>query len=168
MTKEEKKKYDHDRYIANITKKKKQRREYYAAHREDGIAKTSAWIEANREKHNSYSRKSNAKNIVRKYEYDKKWWRDNKNKARIYRINRRILESEATPPWASHDEILSVYEEAYRLQQETGTKFHVDHIWPLHGNGFNGLHVPWNLRAIPAVENLRKNNKRPDEMGISI
>lgn len=37
-----------------------------------------------------------------------------------------------------------------------GTRFHVDHIIPLHGANVSGLHVPWNLHVIPAVVNMAK------------
>ena len=46
-------------------------------------------------------------------------------------------------------------QEAARL----GLKFHeVDHEIPLQGKGVRGLHVPWNLRVIPRVDNLTKGN----------
>lgn len=45
----------------------------------------------------------------------------------------------------------------------TGVAHHVDHIHPLRGEGFTGLHVPWNLRVIPAHDNVSKGNRLPEK-----
>jgi hypothetical protein len=65
----------------------------------------------------------------------------------------------ATPKWADWDKIAAIYEERDRLSAETGVPHHVDHILPLAGKLVCGLHVHWNLRAIPAVDNLKKGAK---------
>lgn len=64
--------------------------------------------------------------------------------------------------WA---EIEGMYHFAKVMEQITGQKYHVDHIEPLQGRDVSGLHVPWNLRAIPARENMRKSNRRVDTNG---
>lgn len=62
----------------------------------------------------------------------------------------------ATPKWADWDKIAAVYGERDRLTAETGIPHHVDHIEPLAGKTVCGLHVHWNLRAIPAIDNMKK------------
>lgn len=102
------------------------------------------------------------KNLEYEREKDREYHRNNLPKVLAKNAKRRARELQATPSWLSKQhlgEIETIYEEAARLTRETGVLHHVDHIIPLKGKGVSGLHVPWNLRAIPAVENLKKNNK---------
>jgi hypothetical protein len=72
---------------------------------------------------------------------------------------RRARKLQAYPDWVDQKAIEQIYKEARRLTEETGIKHHVDHFYPLMGKEVCGLHVEFNLRAIPAVENQRKGNR---------
>lgn len=73
---------------------------------------------------------------------------------------RRAYENKAAIFGKSYDWLISLlYEEAKILEEVTGEKHHVDHITPLRGKTVCGLHVPWNLRVIKAVDNIRKGNR---------
>ncbi len=75
---------------------------------------------------------------------------------------RRAIKLQATPPWLNdthRQEIEAVHQQAKTLELESGMPYHVDHIIPLRGKKVCGLHVPWNLQALPAIVNLKKSNK---------
>jgi hypothetical protein len=96
----------------------------------------------------------------------KKWYESHITEVLAYNGKRRSLKVSATPPWltAIHEaQIQEMYDVARAKTVQTGIEHHVDHIHPLKGSGFNGLHVPWNLQVIPAFDNLSKKNKMPIE-----
>lgn len=68
----------------------------------------------------------------------------------------------ATPNWLSAIQLAQIqefYDIAYARTVQSGVNYEVDHIFPLNGKGFNGLHVPWNLQVITASENRAKGNR---------
>lgn len=86
---------------------------------------------------------------------------ERKRRARLCELaaERKAAQLRATPKWADGAEIALVYAEAVRLTEQTGVLHHVDHIVPLRGRAVCGLHVAYNLRPLPATENLRKGNR---------
>lgn len=90
------------------------------------------------------------------------WKKKNRGVVRFYTAKRRSMELKATPKWLTSkqlQEIEKIYLTANHMSTFHEEKFHVDHIEPLQGKISCGLMVPWNLRIIPAIENLKKGNK---------
>lgn len=70
----------------------------------------------------------------------------------------------ATPAWANMFLIERHYIEAHKLSDSTSVPHDVDHIVPLRGRGVCGLHVDYNLRPMPSIDNKRKSNKLLHEL----
>lgn len=70
-----------------------------------------------------------------------------------------------TPPWVNFSEVREVYRWAAELTRTTGVSHTVDHIVPLNHPMVSGLHVPCNLRPVPASVNFSKGNTwMPDQI----
>lgn len=81
--------------------------------------------------------------------------------ARMYQLRR----SKAAPNWLTPEhleQIKAYYAEARAVTLASGILHHVDHIYPLKGKNSCGLHVPWNLQVLSAVDNARKHNRLPE------
>lgn len=64
----------------------------------------------------------------------------------------------AWPEWcAEHLDFKKIYKECDR-RKKLGEDVNVDHIVPICSDIVCGLHVPWNLQVITALENGRKSN----------
>lgn len=77
---------------------------------------------------------------------------------RSYRSQKEV----ATPKWITPDDWKSMeefYKTAKELQWLSEEPLHVDHVVPLNGDSFSGLHVPWNLQILPASANIKKGNR---------
>jgi len=86
-----------------------------------------------------------------------KWFHKNHEKTVPYnRANaalRRIMKYYPEAQVSEIKDVLSVYEEAYRLELETGIKHHVDHKRPLQGGG---MHHIDNLEVLTEEQHARK------------
>ena len=88
--------------------------------------------------------------------------KNNLPKFAAYEAKRRAIKMQRTPTWLTEDDnwmIEQTNEFAALRTKMFGFAWHVDHIVPLQGKLVSGLHVPWNLQVIPAVENIAKHNK---------
>lgn len=83
----------------------------------------------------------------------------NKHSMRMSVSYRKAQKLQATPRWADSNAIELIYAEAKRLSEETGVAHEVDHIVPLISPIVSGLHVPANLRPLPASHNRSKGNR---------
>jgi hypothetical protein len=135
-------------YRKNLTEAKLQRKAWYEANREGVALVTDAWRRANPAKANEYSRRYRKANPAKRAMLIAKY---------------RAAQFQRTPPWLTQAHLAEIegqYHFAKVMERITGRKYHVDHIEPLQGEDVSGLHVPWNLRSIPAIENISKGNRR--------
>ncbi len=91
-----------------------------------------------------------------------KYQKHHPEKFRARTALRRAQKNQATPKWLTDEqwaEIDTFYVEAALVQQITGVKHHVDHIYPYKGKDCCGLNVPWNLQILTGSENCSKNNR---------
>lgn len=117
-----------------------------------------------REKKKLYAQTDKGKEVRRRSV--KKWQQKNKKKVAEYsRIRNPLLKKRfrtATPKWLTPEqkqEIKDIYKSCRTMSEFHEIQYHVDHIEPLNGKTSCGLHVGWNLRIIPALENRIKSNK---------
>ena len=137
-----------------------------ASNKDRDRASKRKWAAANTEKIAAKSKRYYAENAEKHKAACRKWANRNAPLVAARFARRRATKRNATPEWLTAIElaqIQEVYDVAAALSVQTGFKHHVDHIHPLQGRGFNGLHVPWNLRVIPATDNHKKLNKLPLE-----
>lgn len=118
----------------------------------------------NRERRSRDFREYREKNKERLAENFARWAAENPGTVNAIRAKRFAAKLQATPSWADFDAIREVYKEAARISRATGIKHHVDHFYPLQGELVCGLHVAANLQILPAVENIRKHNRMPEEL----
>ena len=137
-----------------------------AANGDRDRAAKNRWAEENRDKIKEKSQRYYAKNREKHKSACDKWAKANPQSVLIRQAKRRASKRNAMPIWLTAIQIAQIqemYDVAIAKSVQTGIDHHVDHIHPLQGKGFNGLHVPWNLRVIPAHENQVKSNNLPAE-----
>lgn len=87
------------------------------------------------------------------------WYYANKTRAMASAKLSKLRRRQRTPAWVDRKELEAFYRDARIMSEWIGDQFHVDHIVPLAGEFVSGLHVPWNLQILPALDNLAKGNR---------
>lgn len=148
-----------------LANKKSGKRKHYVKYREKILQKAKEHGQKNRDRISAYHKEWRKKNKEYKAEQDRAWRQANPAKVNLYSNSRRSRKLQAMPKWLSAIELAQIqemYDIAQALSVQTGIEHHVDHIHPLHGKSFNGLHVPWNLQVLPNTENLSKGQSLPE------
>jgi hypothetical protein len=145
------------RYAANPEKYAARRRVAYEKNREKELAYNAAWMGANR--HTLKPPSAAALKAARV-----RWRARHLDAARAAGRERESLRRSRAPAWVSPKEFGAIYRMAATLQEASGRPVQVDHVVPLAGKTVCGLHVPWNLRIIPASVNNRKRAKLPRDI----
>jgi hypothetical protein len=115
--------------------------------------------EQNPEYYKENSRNYRLANPEKTKSYKKNWVDINRGK--VYADNAARLDyiDAVTPSWADQVAIEAVYIYAQLWSILTKVKQSVDHEIPLRGKEVCGLHVQNNLRIMPLIPNISKNNK---------
>jgi hypothetical protein len=142
------------------------KRSYYLKYAERIKAKGRLYHKNNAEKIKARGELYRSKNKLTLRERKRlgalKWRHNNPHLAAAMQQKQRSTRSKRVPKWLNslhYEEISKIYFKACQKSKQTGIKHQVDHIVPLRGKNVSGLHVPWNLQVIPALDNARKGNK---------
>jgi hypothetical protein len=129
-------------------------------HKHKGTIKL--YQEKNKEKKGEYDRLHYINNRDRLLQQNREYVKNNPDKNAAKGAKQRARKMQATPLWLTDIQLKQIewfYAASRMMTETTGVEHHVDHIYPLKGKKSCGLHVPWNLRCIPAKENLEKATK---------
>lgn len=155
-------------------KARKNGRESYQRNRDKQAADTARYYRENRDKLLSRNKARNRERYLEDEAHrlkikdkNRQWAIKNRERVTALGREKQLRKARATPSWLSpiqQAQIQEFYDVAIAKSIQTGMNYQVDHIVALKGKAWRGLHVPWNLRVITAVDNNRKLNNPPHEM----
>jgi len=137
----------------NPEKRAEHRKKHKQLHRDIENQQHKAWLNADPQRKEKYR--------IQKNEATLNWQKTNPQKRLKNVQDYRARKIERMPDWLNDGhlfEMESIYKYCSALNS-IGLNYHVDHIIPMRGETVSGMHVPWNLQVIPALDNIRKNNR---------
>lgn len=140
---------------AHATKYRRASLELYRARDKDRYRSTPGRRAASLER--SIAQRKHSPDSVRRYK--REWEKRNPHVQTEKNRIRGIAAHRARSPWRNRFFVSEIYALARLRTRILGFKWHVDHIVPLRHPLVCGLHNEFNLRAIPAVENIAKGNR---------
>lgn len=146
----------------NREKRREQKKEFYKNNTEKERARGKKYYVENLEKEKVRWSKYRDANRERLRERDRKRAKDQPAYFTHKTQKRHTAKLLRTPAWLTNQhwkEIETTYQLSQWCSEVTGVRYNVDHIIPLQGKTVCGLHVPWNLRVIPAADNFKKGNR---------
>lgn len=140
--------------------RQKRERESYYKNPAKFINKTRMWYDKNQDRaieRARLDRLTKPEEVLEKEREQAKlrsreWRKQNPGHRNYLKAMYKASIKQRIPQWADKEKILEVY-------KNCPSGYHVDHIIPLRGKIVSGLHIPENLQYLPAVENMRKNNR---------
>ena len=117
------------------------------------------YVEANREKVEVGRRAYHKANKEKRNGLMRAWHKANREKSNAYGAKKRATEKQAMLPSSDLKLINKFYDKSFKLKEQRGEVYHVDHIIPL---SIGGAHHQDNLRVISAIENLSRSKRRHD------
>jgi hypothetical protein len=149
-------------YYNNQESCKQRYKEAYAQRKAANPNLLADWYAKNREKDLANSKLAYQANAEDRKAKQRLWSKTNRGTANALSKNYKLKKINATPKWLSESQLLHIkckYQLAAMLNIHGVEAWHVDHIVPIRGKDVCGLHVPWNLRVIPAKDNMTKGNR---------
>jgi len=112
---------------------------------------TRQWKKAHPDKNAEYCRRYREQNRLKYLKAIKAYRDENPHKVAEMDKDRKAAIKQATLPGHAT--------ELKRIYLNRPPRYHVDHIIPLKGELVCGLHAPWNLQYLPALDNATKGNR---------
>lgn len=150
-----------DRYKERKSEYQEANRQNYEKNKDAYKERAKKWAKDNPEKRSAVCTKYHFANPEKRAAWGKSSRENNPGMYAAHYKARQQRKRKAMPAWANEENIKAIYRQSAWVSRITGVKHHVDHFYPLKSDIVCGLHNEFNLRIIPAFDNLSKGNRVP-------